>query len=83
MKWVSPDTTPPIPWYRVIGSSGTISSRGPGTEGAQRQCDALQAEGVEVTTGRTGELRVDLREYGWFPDRAEIEDEDVENPTGI
>jgi methylated-DNA-protein-cysteine methyltransferase-like protein len=58
---------PPIPWQRVIGSSGTISSRGPGTDGAQRQKDALEAEGVEVNVGRTGELRVDLKTWGWFP----------------
>jgi methylated-DNA-protein-cysteine methyltransferase-like protein len=29
---------------------------------------ALQAEGVEVTTGSMGELEVDLAEFGWFPD---------------
>lgn len=51
----------------MIGASGTISSRGPGTDGAQRQRDALVAEGVEVITGRTGEMRVDLRVFGWFP----------------
>ena len=56
-----------VPWHRVIGSSGTISSRGPGTDGAQRQRDALVAEGVEVTVGRTGELRVALTQWGWFP----------------
>jgi methylated-DNA-protein-cysteine methyltransferase related protein len=57
-----------VPWHRVIGSGGTISSRGPGTQGAQRQRDALVAEGVEVTTGRTGELRVDFATWGWFPE---------------
>ncbi|KAF8889412.1 MGMT family protein [Gymnopilus junonius] len=67
LKFLPPNTNPPIPWHRVIGASGTISSRGPGTNGAQRQRDALVAEGVEVTTGRTGELRVDLGRYGWFP----------------
>jgi methylated-DNA-protein-cysteine methyltransferase-like protein len=56
-----------VPWHRVIGSTGTISSRGPGTQGAQRQRDALVAEGVEVTMGRTGELRVDFGSWGWFP----------------
>ena len=56
-----------MPWQRVIASSGTISSRGPETDGARRQRDALEAEGVEVTDGRTGEMRVDLRMYGWFP----------------
>lgn len=71
LKWLSPDLDPPVPWQRVIGSSGTISSRGPGTDGAQRQRDALEAEGVEVTDGRTGEMRVDLRAYGWFPNALE------------
>ncbi|KAF8800735.1 MGMT family protein [Phlegmacium glaucopus] len=72
LKLLPPNTNPPIPWHRVIGASGTISSRGPGTTGAQRQRDALQAEGVEVTTGRTGEMRVNLSEFGWFPSIAEL-----------
>lgn len=38
-----------------------------------RQQEALVAEGVEVTTGRTGDLRVDCKIYGWFPSRDEIE----------
>ncbi|KAF9481484.1 MGMT family protein, partial [Pholiota conissans] len=67
LKFLPPNTNPPIPWHRVIGASGTISSRGPGTDGAQRQRDALIAEGVEVTTGRTGEMRVNLGQFGWFP----------------
>ena len=72
LKFLPSNTNPPIPWHRVIGSSGTISSRGPGTIGAQLQHDALQAEGVEVTTGRNGEMRVNLREFGWFPSLAEL-----------
>ncbi|EDR03384.1 uncharacterized protein LACBIDRAFT_148929, partial [Laccaria bicolor S238N-H82] len=67
LKFISPNAHPMVPWHRVIGSSGTISSRGPGTDGAQRQRDALVAEGVEVTVGRTGELRVALTQWGWFP----------------
>ena len=67
LKFLPSNTNPPIPWHRVIGASGTISSRGPGTTGAQHQRDALQAEGVEVSTGRNGEMRVNLREFGWFP----------------
>jgi len=58
---------PPIPWYRVIASSGVISSRGPGTSGADVQRQELEAEGVEVSVGRMGDLRVDMRRYGWFP----------------
>jgi len=71
LKFLQPETDPPVPWYRIIGSSGAISSRGPGTDGARRQRDALVAEGVEVTETQNGEFRVDLREYGWFPIVAE------------
>ena len=58
---------PPIPWYRVIASSGTISSRGPGTSGADDQRQELEAEGIEVSVGRMGDMRVDMKRYGWFP----------------
>ncbi|KIN93301.1 hypothetical protein M404DRAFT_171485 [Pisolithus tinctorius Marx 270] len=67
LKFLSRDVEPPVPWQRVISSAGTISSRGPGTNGAQIQREALEAEGVEVVVGRTGELRVDLARWGWFP----------------
>lgn len=67
LKFVSPDVQPPIPWYRVIASSGVISSRGPGTSGADVQRQELEAEGVEVSAGRMGDLRVDMKQYGWFP----------------
>lgn len=60
-----------VPWQRVIASSGKISSRGPGTEGAARQRDALVAEGVDVTETREGEFKVSWREYGWFPERVQ------------
>ncbi|ETW76844.1 hypothetical protein HETIRDRAFT_422216 [Heterobasidion irregulare TC 32-1] len=76
LKFLSPDVEPPVPWYRVVSSSGAISSRGPGTEGAQRQRDALEAEGVEVRVGRTGEFLVDLKTWGWFPDPAQVDLED-------
>ncbi|KAJ3718162.1 MGMT family protein [Lentinula raphanica] len=69
LKLSGPDVNPPLPWHRVISSSGSISSRGPGTSGAERQRQALENENVEVTVGRTGELKVNLRTYGWFPDR--------------
>jgi len=68
LKFLSPNVAPPVPWQRVISSAGTISSRGPGTDGAQRQRDALEAEGVEVQVGRTGEFKVDFGTWGWFPD---------------
>ena len=67
LKFLSPNTAPPVPWHRVVSSSGTISSRGPGTDGARRQRDELEAEGVEVSTGRTGEMRIDFVRWGWFP----------------
>ncbi|PPR01767.1 hypothetical protein CVT24_001807 [Panaeolus cyanescens] len=68
LKFLDPNVNPPIPWHRVIGASGTISSRGPGTDGAQRQRDALEAEGVDVQTTRSGEMKIDLKIFGWFPD---------------
>ncbi|KAF8129832.1 DNA binding methylated-DNA-cysteine S-methyltransferase [Boletus edulis] len=67
LKFLSLDVTPPVPWHRVISAAGTISSRGPGTTGAQRQREALEAEGIEVTDGRTGDFRVNLATWGWFP----------------
>jgi len=79
LKFLSPNTNPPVPWHRVIGSPGTISSRGPGTQGAQRQRDALVAEGIEVTVGRTGELRVDFGRWGWFPAPEQV-DRTAQNP---
>ncbi|KAF8162643.1 MGMT family protein [Crassisporium funariophilum] len=72
LKFLPLNTNPPIPWHRVMGASGTISSRGPGTDGATRQRDALVAEGVHVTTGRTGDMRVDFKEFGWFPSVQEL-----------
>ncbi|CAE6442034.1 unnamed protein product [Rhizoctonia solani] len=64
-----------IPWQRVIASNGRISSRGPGTTGADRQRQALQAEGVEVSQSAQGGglMKVNLPEYGWLPDPSEVE----------
>jgi len=68
LKFLSPEADPPVPWQRVISSEGRISSRGPGTDGAERQREALEAEGVEVRLGRTVfDMHVDLAAYGWFP----------------
>jgi methylated-DNA-protein-cysteine methyltransferase-like protein len=69
LKFLGPqdDNPDPIPWQRVISSAGTISSRGPGTQGAELQRQALEAEGIEVATGRTGDLRVNFEQFGWFP----------------
>lgn len=71
LKFLSPSADPPVPWQRVISSAGKISSRGPGTDSAQRQREALEEEDVEVREGADGgnELLVDLTAYGWFPDR--------------
>jgi methylated-DNA-protein-cysteine methyltransferase related protein len=83
LKFLSPNAAPPVPWYRVVSSSGTISSRGPGTEGARRQRDELEAEGVEVSTGRTGEMRIDFVRWGWFPQVGSINLPDgVDVPDG-
>ncbi|OBZ73468.1 Alkyltransferase-like protein 1 [Grifola frondosa] len=64
LKFLSPDANPPVPWYRVVSASGSISSRGPGTDGAERQRQELEAEGVEVAVRRGGELKVDLKQGG-------------------
>jgi methylated-DNA-protein-cysteine methyltransferase-like protein len=69
-----------VPWQRVINSQGRISPRyrhhflrldlsdiSSGVNGARRQANALQREGVEVGNGPMGEYTVSLREYGWFP----------------
>ncbi|KAF5375977.1 hypothetical protein D9757_009467 [Collybiopsis confluens] len=74
LKLLDPGHEPPIPWHRVVSSTGAISSRGPGTSGAQRQREALEQEDVEVIVGRTGEMmKVDLRVVGWFPERVEVD----------
>lgn len=75
LKFLQPDVG--VPWQRVLGSSGQISSRGPGTDGAQRQRAALEAEGVQVSVGRTGELIVNLHEFGWFPATLDLDDTSV------
>jgi methylated-DNA-protein-cysteine methyltransferase-like protein len=79
LKFLSPAADPPVPWQRVVSSAGKISSRGPGTDGAQRQREALEAEDVEVRVGQhdgagagvAEELLVDLAVYGWFPARVD------------
>ncbi|KAG8690902.1 hypothetical protein FRC09_011797, partial [Ceratobasidium sp. 395] len=69
-----PDGTD-IPWHRVIASNGTISSRGPGTTGADRQRQALEDENVEVSAPGMGNglMKVNIKEYGWFPDPTEVD----------
>lgn len=58
-----------VPWQRVINSKGGISPRGDGGSAAQRQVQALRAEGIEVNDARgLDEATVDLSRFGWFPD---------------
>ena len=38
---------------------------GPGS--AERQAEALRAEGVQVTSDSMGEMYIDFSVYGWFP----------------
>ncbi|KKK26970.1 MGMT family protein [Aspergillus rambellii] len=67
-----------VPWQRVVNSKGMVSHRGPGS--AERQAEALRAEGVEVQSDSMGEFYVDFARYGWFPDRlpSEVLEEDAE-----
>lgn len=54
--------TPLIPWFRVLGASGTVSERGdPIHEGFQRHL--LEEEGIEFSPSG----RVDFRRFGWDP----------------
>lgn len=52
-----------LPWWRVILSAGLVSVR---ESGELEQVRRLRNEGVEVNG-----LKVDLSEYGWFPDEVE------------
>ncbi|BEJ15818.1 hypothetical protein CspHIS471_0504230 [Cutaneotrichosporon sp. HIS471] len=61
----------PVPWFRVISSKGIISPRGDGGLGVARQRERLEAEGVEVETVSGLGDRIDIRRYGWFPERGE------------
>lgn len=49
-----------LPWWRVILSAGTISKR---DSGEFEQARRLRLENVVVDG-----MKVDLDEYGWFPD---------------
>ncbi len=77
LKFLDPESD--IPWQRVISSSGKISSRGPGTNGAQRQREALEEEGVEVLVTRETEFSVHFGAYGWFPDTIAMVENDGED----
>lgn len=57
----------------MISAKGVISPRGDEGQGVARQKTALEAEGVEVVTlaGGGGE-KVDIRQYGWFPEEIQL-----------
>ena len=71
LKFLKADSD--VPWQRVVSSAGKISSRGPGTDGAQRQREALEEEGVEVRVTPGGEFAVDFVRVGWFPDAIDLQ----------
>lgn len=48
-----------------------ISPRGDEGLGVQRQREALEAEGVEVESVPGLGEKVDIRRYGWFPERGD------------
>ncbi|KAI9454790.1 6-O-methylguanine DNA methyltransferase [Boletus coccyginus] len=56
----------PLPWHRVVSSSGIIASHG---DLGLVQRSALEVEGVSVFTGSYGEPRVEFDRSGWFPER--------------
>ncbi|SGZ47308.1 CIC11C00000001786 [Sungouiella intermedia] len=53
-----------LPWWRVILSAGTISKR---DSGEYEQARRLQDEKVVVDG-----MKVDLDDFGWFPDLVDI-----------
>ncbi|KAN0062887.1 Alkyltransferase-like protein 1 [Thecaphora frezii] len=82
-----------VPWQRVVSASGAISDRGDGGQGAARQAARLQHEGVAITQGRGGGIltdvrntganakwKVDLVQYGWFPDHVQLDGYDTPHP---
>lgn len=56
-----------VPWWRVILSAGKISPRG-NSDSESRQARFLRNEGVEVLDT----YRIDLEEYGWFPEEVDF-----------
>ncbi|KAL4079364.1 6-O-methylguanine DNA methyltransferase [Scleroderma citrinum] len=60
-------TTPPVPWHRVVSTSGVIS-----VHGSNAQQHLLEEEGVKVSIGTAGESRVHLNQWGWFPDPGSV-----------
>lgn len=54
---------PDLPWWRVISSSGLIAKR---DHGEFEQKRLLESEGVQVSG-----MKVNLSDYGWFPEEPE------------
>ena len=52
-----------LPWHRVVGARGKISSH----RSALRQAKLLRAEGVEVE-----DMKINLDEYLWKPPKKDI-----------
>ncbi|PWN53117.1 DNA binding methylated-DNA--cysteine S-methyltransferase [Violaceomyces palustris] len=63
---------PSVPWQRVISSSGAISDRGDGGEGARRQAERLVEEGVEVIEMMGGGVNVGGNRLSGPADRAHV-----------
>ncbi|KAN0078058.1 6-O-methylguanine DNA methyltransferase, DNA binding domain containing protein [Tylopilus felleus] len=62
-------TSSPLPWHRVISTSGIIANH----DGLGRvQRSVLEVEGVPVSTGAYGESRVEFGQSGWFPEHIVI-----------
>ncbi|RPB23474.1 MGMT family protein [Terfezia boudieri ATCC MYA-4762] len=66
-----------VPWQRVVASKGMVPKRYVSYDpsGAGRQAQRLRAEGVEVIDVN-GEFLVDLKGFGWFPERLPSEEGD-------
>lgn len=59
------DTTPNIPWHRVINSKGFISTTCQ-THPAELQKQLLEKEGIKVIK-KNGLWWIDLKKYMWHP----------------
>lgn len=57
-----------VPWQRVINREGRITIQNARAD-ARLQATLLQSEGVEVEE-RAGNYWVDLRRFGWKPNRS-------------
>ena len=72
-------TSSPLPWHRVLSSSGIIASRG---DLGRIQRKALEVEGLPVFTGSYGEPRVNFDQCGWFPEHVFVVEMDSDDDWG-